>query len=308
MEDIKAIDVMNYPTQVEGTGYDFNKWEEWAHMARTTFRPFFPKGRFPQTEEELKEHKHLYGTVFYPYASIEAFIKAMDETGYDKVCISAVKMWSYRKHFGLIFDFSIDYVNEMVKKGNGRIIGAAGYNPFRIEESLQDIEKAIKEYGFKFVYAHSLGFGLPFNDRKMYPLYGLCSSLKVPVSLQVGHSAEPLPSWVGNPMSVDEVAIDFPDLKINLSHTGYPWITEWIDMVWKHTNVYGDISAYNPNNLDPELIKFMLSGRGNRKVMWGSNGMGLARGKQQLMEMEMKKDEYRQNILRDNAIRFFGLE
>jgi len=60
-------------------------------------------------------------------------------------------------------------------------------------ESLEDIEKAVKEYGFKFVYAHPITWGLPFNDRKLYPLYGLCSSLGVPVSMQVGHSAEPLP-------------------------------------------------------------------------------------------------------------------
>lgn len=307
MEDIKAIDVMNYPTICGGVDYDWNKWEEWLTMAKTTFKPFFPLGRYPKTREEREQHKHLYGTNFYPYESVETFIKAMDEEGYDKVCIAAAKLWSYRRHFDLIFDFTIDQVNELVKKGKGRIIGAAGYNPFRIEESLQDIEKAVKEYGFKFVYVHTLGFGLPFNDNKLYPLYGLCSSLKIPVSMQVGHSAEPLPSWVGNPMTADEVVIDFPNLKINLSHTGFPWIKEWIDLVWKHPNVYGDISAYMPKSLDPELISFMSSGRGNTKVMWGTNGMGLKRGKQQILEMDMK-EEYKKNILRDNALRFLGLE
>jgi len=307
MEDIKAIDIMNYPNQVKEAGYDFNEWEEWRQVATTTFKPFFPLGRFPTTPEELDQHRHLYGTAFYPYESLEAFIKAMDKEGYDKVCIAAVKMWSYRRSFKLIFDFTIDQVNDMVKKSNGRIIGVAGYNPYRIKESLRDIEKAVKEYGFKFVYVHNISFGIPFNDKKLYPLYGLCSSLGIPVSMQVGHSAEPLPSWVGNPMTVDEVVMDFPDLKINLSHTGFPWIKEWIDLVWKHPNVYGDISAYMPKNLDPELISFMSSGRGNRKVMWGTNGMGLRRGKQQILEMDMK-GEYKRNILRDNALRFMSLE
>ena len=307
MEDIKAIDIMNYPNQCKGVvDYDFNEFEEWQHMAKTTFRAFFPSGSFPATPEEMEQHKHLYGTSFYPYESIDRLIKAMDEEGYDKLCIVAVKMWSYR-NFKLIFDFTIDQVNELVKKGKGRIIGVAGYNPLRITESLQDIEKAVKEYGFKFVYLHSISFGIPFNDKKLYPLYGLCSSMKIPVSMQVGHSAEPLPSWVGNPMSVDEVVMDFPDLTINLSHTGFPWIKEWIDLVWKHRNVYGDISAYMPKSLDPELISFISSARGNRKVMWGSNGIGLRRGKQQILEMEMK-DEYKKNILRDNALRFMGME
>ncbi len=307
-EDIKAIDIMNYPTQVKSVAdYDFNQCEEFRQMAKTTFSPFFPSGGFPRSPEELKQHKHLFGTVFHPYESVEAFLQAMDEEGYDKVCIVACKMWSYRRSFSLIFDFTIDQVNEMVKKGKERIIGVAGYNPFRIAESLREIEKAIKEYGFRFVYVHNLGFGIPFNDKKMYPLYGLCSSLKIPVSMQAGHSAEPLPSWVGNPMSVDEVVMDFPDLKINLSHTGFPWIKEWIDLVWKHPNVYGDISAYMPKSLDPELISFISSSRGNTKVMWGTNGLGLRRGKQQILEMDMK-EEAKKNILRDNALRFLGLE
>ena len=65
MDDVKAIDVMNYPLQIKGTNYNFNNYEEWLYMARTTFRPFFPKGRFPVTDDELKEHKHLFGTVFF---------------------------------------------------------------------------------------------------------------------------------------------------------------------------------------------------------------------------------------------------
>jgi len=307
MADIKAIDIMNYPNQVKDVPYKFNEWEEWRKVCTTTFKPFFPLGRFPETPEELEQHKHIYGTAFYPYESLDELIKVMDKEGYDKVCMTAVKMWSYRESFKLIFDFTIDQVNDLVKRSKGRIIGAAGYNPFRIKESLEDIEKSVKEYGFKFVYLHNISFGIPFNDRKLYPLYGLCSSLNVPVSVQAGHSAEALPSWVGNPMSMDEVVMDFPGLKINLSHTGFPWIKEWIDLVWKHENVYGDISAYMPNSLDPELIKFMTSGRGNRKVMWGSNGISLVSGKRQLMKMEMK-DKYRENILRNNALRFLGIE
>jgi len=306
MVDIKAIDIMNYPNIVKDVPYDFNEWEEWRQVCTTTFKPFFPLGRFPNTPEEYKQHKHLYGTAFYPFESVDELIKAMDKAGYDKICMAAVKMWSYRNH-KLIFDFTIDQVSELVKKADGRIIGVAGYNPLRIKESLEEVERAVKEYGFKFVYVHTLGFGMAANDKRMYPLYALCEFYGIPVSMQVGHSAEPLPSWVGNPMAIDEVVLDFPKLKVNLSHTGYPWIEEWIDLVWKHPNVYGDISAYMPKSLDKRLIEFMSSGRGNKKVMWGTNGIGLAHGKQQLMEMDMK-DEYKENILRNNALRFMEIE
>ena len=307
MEDIKTIDIMNWPTQVAGLNYDYNKYQEWRQMAETTFKPMFPTGRFPITEEDYKTYKFLYGTVFYPYESVDTLVKAMDEEGYDIICLAALKMWSYRGTFNLICDYTNEHVYELVKQSNGRIIGVAGYNPFRIQESLDDIEKAIKEYGFKFVFAHPITFGLPFNDRKMYPLYGLCSSLGIPVSMQVGHSAEPLPSWVGNPMSVDEVVLDFPDLTINMSHTGFPWVKEWIDMLWKHPNVYGDIAAYMPSGLDPEYLKFIDSGIGRSKVMWGTNGFGMKRGKQEILKMDWK-DATKENLLRKNALRFMGME
>jgi len=105
MAAIKAIDIMNYPNQVKDVPYNFNEWEEWRKICTTTFKPFFPLGRFPSTPEELEKHKHIYGTAFYPYESLDELIKVMDKEGYDKVCMAAVKMWSYRSSFKLIFDF-----------------------------------------------------------------------------------------------------------------------------------------------------------------------------------------------------------
>jgi len=306
MEDIKAIDIMNYPPQVkECVNYNFNEYEEWLHMAKTTFKAMLPMGRFPETAEELEKHKYLYGTMFYPYETVADLVSAMDEIGYEKICICAVKMWSLRSH-RFVWDFTVDQVQEIVEKSNNRVIGAAGYNPFDIEGSLREIERAVKEYDFKFVYFHTMSFGLAPNDKRFYPLYAKCNELNIPVSVQVGHSAEPMPSALGNPMYMDEIAITFPNLKINLSHTGWPWFREWCDLVWKHPNVYGDISAYMPKSLEPYQIKFMFSGRGRNKVMWGTNGIGLARGKKELMEMEAK-EEAKKRILRDNAIQFLGL-
>lgn len=307
MEDIKAIDMMNYPPQVrEDVNYNFNDYEEWRVMAKTTFKAMLPMGRFPITPEELEKHKYLYGTMFYPYETVADMVKHMDEIGYDKVTIAAVKMWSGHNH-NWIWNFSVDLVQKLVEKSKGRIIGAAGYNPFDIEGSLKEIEKAVKEYGFKFVYFHSMSFGLPPNDKKYFPLYAKANELKIPVSVQVGHSAEPMPSINGYPWHMDEVAITFPNLKINLSHTGFPWVVDWCDVIWKHQNVYGDISAYMPKGLEPYQIQFMFSGKGRDKVMWGTNGIGLARGKKELMEMDAK-DDVKKKILRDNALKFLGIK
>ena len=106
-------------------------------------------------------------------------------------------------------------------------------------------------------------------------------------------------------MSVDKVAIDFPDLKINLSHTGWPWTGEFISVIWRHPNVYGDISAYFPSGLDPELVRAM-DGRLRNKIMFGTNGFDAARVIKELGELPLKEKSL-ERILRLNAIEFLGL-
>jgi predicted TIM-barrel fold metal-dependent hydrolase len=123
--------------------------------------------------------------------------------------------------------------------------------------------------------------------------------------MQVGHSAEPLPSEPGRPMYADEVALDFPDLTLILTHTGWPWINEWMSVVWKHPNVYGNIGAYFPKALDPSLVQFM-DGRGRDKVLWATNGFGLTRCKTEFLELPIK-DENKKKILRENALKVFKL-
>ena len=71
--------------------------------------------------------------------------------------------------------------------------------------------------------------------------------------------------------------------------------------------VYGDLAAYMPSGLDKETLDFINSGVGRQKVMWGTNGFGLKRGKQEILGMDWK-DETKANVLRNNAVRFLGLE
>ena len=106
-------------------------------------------------------------------------------------------------------------------------------------------------------------------------------------------------------MYLDQVALDFPELKIVGSHTGWPWCEEMIAMAWKHPNIYMDISAHLPRYLDKSIIAFMTT-RGQDKVLFGTNGLGLEPCKKQFMELEMK-DSVRSKILRENAIKLFKL-
>ena len=311
MDPILAIDIMNHPAEAQrDLGPNPFQYEEFKIMMRTTFKTVFRPRDGKKEEgkkEEGKKPESKKPKILMGHASVAELITDMDRLGYESIAICATKMWSYHYHHKLILDYSIDDVGQLVAEAKGRIIGAASYNPFRIEESLRDVERGVREYGFKYVWFHPLSFGLAPNDRRLYPLYAKCNELDIAVGMQVGHSAEVLPSDCGRPMLADEVAIDFPNLRINLSHTGWPWIDEWCSMLWRHPNVYGDISAYFPRGLDERQVRFMDSSRARHKVMFGTNGLGLEPCLKQFLELPIR-DETKQRVLRDNAIQFLKLE
>ena len=304
MEMTQAIDIMNHPREAKrDLGEDIYQFEEFKLMQFTTFKTVF-KAR--QQQGEAGKEQKAPAAALMGHANVAEMIADMDRLGYEYIVMTATKMWSYYYHHRLILDFTIDQVGEIVAEAKGRVIGAAGYNPFRIEESVRDVERGVKEYGFKYVWFHPLSFGLAPNDRRFYPLYAKCNELDIAVGMQVGHSAEVLPSDVGRPMLVDDVAIEFPKLRINLSHTGWPWIDEWCSMLWRHPNVYGDISAYFPRSLDERQVRFMDSSRGRDKVLFGTNGLGLQACVEQFRALPVK-DETKRRVLRENAIEFLKL-
>ena len=234
----------------------------------------------------------------------EEFVAQMDEAGFEKVLFPAVKMYSYRDR-KLSMDDPVDEVYEVVKKFPDRFVGLAGYNPLRIVDSLREVEKAVKEYGFKGVYCHTLGFDMRPDDGRMYPLYAKCAELGVPVSMQVGHSAEVTPSECGRPVYLDKVALDFPEVTVIGSHTGWPWREELMAMAQKHPNVYADCSAWLPRTLDPAFVSWM-DGWGRDKTLFGTNMFGLKRCKDQFLQLPLK-EENKVKILRENAMKVFKL-
>jgi predicted TIM-barrel fold metal-dependent hydrolase len=164
---------------------------------------------------------------------------------------------------------------------------------------------AVKEHGFKGVYVHIYGFDIPLNDAKMYPLYAKCTELDVPVSLQVGHVLEGMPSEHGRPMYLDKVACDFPTLKIVGAHTGWPWVEELISMCYKWENLWFGIDAWMPKYLGKEIVHFMNSRMGRDRVLWGTNGLAWDKSLAQLQDLGLK-DETIEKVTRDNAAELFG--
>jgi predicted TIM-barrel fold metal-dependent hydrolase len=107
---------------------------------------------------------------------------------------------------------------------------------------------------------------------------------------------------------LDEVACDFPELRIVGGHIGYPWTDEMVSMATKYENVYIDTSAYTPERYPDALVRFM-KGPGQRKVLFGSNFPMIQPAKciAQLDSLDLP-DETRRAFLHENAQRVFGLQ
>jgi hypothetical protein len=239
------------------------------------------------------------------FDSIESMIAKMDAAGVEKVFIAQCKMWSYRRKW-MYMDTKLDDVLQYTETYPGRFAGLAGYDPFNIRESLTEIEHAVTRHGFKGVYVHIYGFDIPLDDRKMYPLYAKCVELDVPVSLQVGHVLEGMPSDCGRPILLDRIACDFPTLKLVGAHTGWPWVDELLSVCYKWDNVWFGIDAWMPKYLSPQIVQFLDSRLGQDRCLWGTNGLPWDESLRQLDALGLRP-QVKQKLIRDNAMELFGL-
>ncbi len=203
---------------------------------------------------------------------------------------------------------SNDRIAEFIRDYPTRFVGVAGVNLERPVEAVRELDRAVRELGFKALRVIPWLWKLPPNDRLYYPLYVKCIELDVPFCTQVGHTGPLMPSETGRPIPyIDEVALTFPELKIVGGHIGYPWTDEMIALAWKHEHVYIDTSAYLPRYYPPQLLHFMNT-YGQDKVLFGSNFpmLDLKQCAEQARALELKP-EVKAKFLAGNARRVFRL-
>jgi uncharacterized protein len=193
-------------------------------------------------------------------------VAAMDAAGVDFGLLSACSA-AHRDEL-----ISNDDVAGWVTAYPDRFAGLAAVNLYRRHGRSARASAARFDDGFKGLRITPYLWEVPPTDRRHYPLFAACVDLGVPFFTQVGHTGPLLPSEVGRPIPyIDQVAVDFPELTIVCGHIGYPWTEEMIAVCRKHENVYIDTSAYTPSRFPPELVTYMGSRSGRRKVLFGTN-------------------------------------
>ena len=128
-----------------------------------------------------------------------------------------------------------------------RLLGMAAVDPHKGMRALRDLEQAYHELGMRSLCLEPWLHKLNSNDKRYYPIYAKCVELDIPVWIHTSLNFVPqLTMDYGRPIYLDEVAGHFPELKIIAGHGGWPWVNEMMALLWRHGNVYTDISAVRP--------------------------------------------------------------
>lgn len=231
---------------------------------------------------------------------VSATVAMMDQAGIDKSLICA---WVAPRNVMI----SNDEVAGFVAQAPNRLVGVGSADISKPMAAVREVRRCVQELGFKAIRILPWLWEVPPTDRRFYPVYAACCELGVPFCTQIGHTGPLMPSEVGRPIYLDQVALDFPELVIVGGHIGYPWTDEAIAVATKHENVYIDTSAYTARRYPPALVEFMRA-HGRGKVLFGTNYPMIvpAKALEGLDTMSLD-DEARGMFLGGNARRVFGI-
>ena len=241
---------------------------------------------------------------------VEEYMGMMDEAGISRSILCAVRCGDLRVKGST--ELKYERVYEVCKQYPDRFSGAAGVDPTRGMQGLRELEKAVREYGVVAAHWYPHWFAMPPDAAQICPYYAKCCELDIPIMMQVGQNLiyqkdRRLPS-VAKPILLDQVAIDFPELKIVGIHLGTPWVDEMISMCWKHDNVFMAGDAYAPKYWPPAAVHYANS-YGQDKFMFGTDWpvVDPRRAMKEVAEHNFRPAA-KAKILRNNAIKVFKLK
>ncbi len=207
-------------------------------------------------------------------------------------------------------------VAAFARENSDFMLAFASVDPMRGEDAVNEARSLIRAGGISGFKLHPPLQQFAPNDRRAYPFYEVMDEAKLPVIFHTGHSGigTGMPGGggvrlkYGNPMDIDDVAVDFPNMKIILAHPSFPWQDEAISVCLHKPQVYIDLSGWSPKYFSPTLIQYANSLL-KHKMLFGSD-YPLITPDRWLADFEKIsiKDEVRPLILKENAIRLLGLK
>ena len=211
---------------------------------------------------------------------------------------------------------SNEEIAELAHKHSDVAIPFASIDPHRGAEGVAQARRLIKDYGVRGFKFHPSTQEFFPNDPLAYPLYEAIAEAKLPALFHTGQTGvgSGMRGGAGirlkysNPMYIDDVAVDFPDMPIILAHPSFPWQEEALSVATHKPQVYIDLSGWSPKYFPPILVQYANTLL-KEKILFGSDYpvMSPERWMADFDKLAIKP-EVRPLILKDNAARLLKLK
>ncbi len=289
LDDIVAIDIHTHAEEPCGTHADDGYDAFQAGMAKYFKNPAGAQGMLPTVPETAAYYRERkIACVIFP-------VDAERETGFRR------------------------YANEEVAKiaaeNSDIMIPFASIDPAKGKAGAREARRLIADFGIRGFKFHPTMQGFYPNDRDAYVLY---EAIAEAGSIALFHTGQ---TGVGagmrggmgmklkysNPIHLDDVAADFPEMRIILAHPSFPWQEEALAVATHKPNVYIDLSGWSPKYFPPILIQYANTLL-RQKMLFGSDWPAITpdRWLSDFQKINIR-DEVRPLILKENAARLLGL-
>jgi uncharacterized protein len=207
-------------------------------------------------------------------------------------------------------------VAEVAAENDDVLIPFASIDPAKGKMGAREARRLIQHFGVRgFKFHPSMQAFYP-NDHGAYALYEVIAEAGLPAVFHTGHSGIGTGVRGGggvrlkysNPIYLDDVAVDFPDMSIIMAHPSFPWQDEALSVCLHKPQVYIDLSGWSPRYFPPQLIQYANTLL-KHKVLFGSDFPWITpdRWLADFEQIAIRPD-VRPLILKENAIRLLGLE
>ena len=207
-------------------------------------------------------------------------------------------------------------VIDAARENSDMMVAFASIDPHKGKMGVREARRLIEEGGIRGFKFHPTCQGFFPNDRFAYKLYEVIAEHKLPAIFHSGHSGigTGMPGGGGlklkysNPMHVDDVAADFPDMTVIIAHPSWPWQDEALSVCLHKPNVYIDLSGWSPKYFPPQLIHYANT-QLKHKMLFGTD-YPLITPERWMKDFDAAgfRPEVREPILKTNAIKALGLD
>ncbi len=212
---------------------------------------------------------------------------------------------------------SNDLVADAARRWPDVFVGFAGIDPWKGNEAIAEVERCVRELGLRGLKLHPGRQAFFPDDPRFYPLWEKAAELGAIALFHTGMMAAGAGTPGGRGLKLqytrpvphlDNLAADFPTLRIVSAHPGWPWMDEQLALARHKANVFIDLSGWSPRYFPPQLVQ-MANTLLQDKLLFGSDYPFIP-PERWLADFDAApfRDEVRPKILFENAARLLGLD